>query len=235
MPRPSGAWDRYVWVAGIVFVVAIVVEAVVALGVGLTADDSAAKIANGLDEHHRRLVVLACLSIIYAVAFPIYLSALHNRLRADTDRGRILSTLVLIGGVLFVTLHAVPDIGIAGLLGAKLAAHGPPNDQSVVYALYLVVYGLQSAGDVFGSLFIVAVGLLARESRVLPRWLCSMAILVGLLFFFQGFGLGGVIGTFGLVLDGIGFVLFLIFVLVSSVIFVRRDGTGHRAAPVRTS
>jgi hypothetical protein len=43
------------------------------------------------------------------------------------------------------------------------------------------------------------------------------------LFFLQGFGLGGVIATFGLGLDGKGFVLFLIFVLVSSVTFLRRE------------
>jgi hypothetical protein len=48
-------------------------------------------------------------------------------------------------------------------------------------------------------------------------------LLVGVLFFLQGFGLGGVIHLFGLVLDLIGFVLFLIFVLVSSVIFLRRE------------
>jgi hypothetical protein len=40
--------------------------------------------------------------------------------------------------------------------------------------------------------------------------------IVGLLLFLQGFGLGGVIGTFALVIDGIG------FVLASSVILVRR-------------
>jgi hypothetical protein len=35
-----------------------------------------------------------------------------------------------------------------------------------------------------------------------------------------------VIGTFGLVLDGIGFMLFLGFVLVSSVILLRRENAG---------
>jgi hypothetical protein len=43
--------------------------------------------------------------------------------------------------------------------------------------------------------------------------------------FLQGFGLGGVIASFGLILDLIGFVLFLIFVLVSSVIMLRRENT----------
>ena len=47
--RPSSAWDRYAWVAGILFVVALVAETVVAFGVGVNQDDSAAKIANALD------------------------------------------------------------------------------------------------------------------------------------------------------------------------------------------
>ena len=36
--------------------------------------------------------------------------------------------------------------------------------------------------------------------------------------------LGGVIGTYGLVLDLIGFVLFLLFVLLSSVLLIRDRG-----------
>ena len=48
-------------------------------------------------------------------------------------------------------------------------------------------------------------------------------ILAGILFFLQGLGLGSVTASFGLVLDGIGFVLFVIFVLVSSVILLARE------------
>jgi hypothetical protein len=54
----------------------------------------------------------------------------------------------------------------------------------------------------------------------LCRW---ASILAGILFFLQGFGLGGVIASFRLVLDLIGFLLFLIFVLVSSVILLTRE------------
>ena len=43
----------------------------------------------------------------------------------------------------------------------------------------------------------------------------------------QGFGLGGVIGGYGLLLDLIGFVLFLVFVLLSSAILLRDRASAH--------
>ena len=79
-----------------------------------------------------------------------------------------------------------------------------------------------SVADVFGSLFALATGLIVLKSGVLPRWLGWISIVAGLMFFLQAFGLGGVIASFGLVFDIIGFVLFLIFVLASSIIFLRR-------------
>ncbi len=220
---PSRPWVRYAWAAGIVYVVALVAEIVVALGFGLTANDSAGKVASGLAEHHTRLLVITYLSAVYAIAFLIYLSSLYNLLRGDTDRSRILGSLVLVGGVLFITLHAVSDIGITGLVGAKLASFGSQHDPGISYTLYLMTYALESVGDVFGSLCFFAAGLLVLRSGVLPRWLGYVSILAGIFLFLQAFGLGGVIASFGLVLDGIGFVLALIFVLVSSVILLRRE------------
>ena len=219
----SRPWVRYAWAAGIVYVVALVAEIVVALGVGLTANDSAGKIARGLTEHHTRLLVITYLSAVYAIAFLIYLSSLCNLLRGDSDRPRILGSLVLVGGVLFITLHAVSDIGITGLVGAKLASFGSQHAHGLSYTLYLMTYALESVGDVFGSLCFFAAGLLVLRSGVLPRWLGYVSILAGILLFLQAFGLGGVIASFGLVLDGIGFVLALLFVLVSSVILLRRE------------
>ncbi|HEY2655812.1 MAG TPA: hypothetical protein VGI55_08490, partial [Solirubrobacteraceae bacterium] len=51
-----------------------------------------------------------------------------------------------------------------------------------------------------------------------------IAVIGGILLFLQAFGLGGVIGTYGLVLDLIGFVLFLLFVLLSSAFLLRSEG-----------
>lgn len=72
------------------------------------------------------------------------------------------------------------------------------------------------------------------RSDPLPRWLGRVSILAGLFFFLQGFGLGGVIASFGLVLDLIGFALFLTFVLVSSVIsLTRENAVPHASVPIK--
>jgi hypothetical protein len=229
--RTASAWERYAWVAGIVFVIALLAESVIATGAGLTQNDSAAKIATGLHEHRTRALLIAYLSTVYAVTFVIYLCGLYNFLRRDVEPARILGYLLLVGGVLFVALHAVSDIGITGLIGAKLASFAYQHDQGLLYTLYLVTYALDSVGDVFGSLAAVAVGLLVLKGTVLPRWLGWVSIVAGMMFFLQGFGLGGVIATFGLVLDLIAFVLFLLFVVASSAILLRR-GDSVRNMPL---
>ena len=171
------------------------------------------------------------LSVLYAAAFPIYLSKLHRLLRGPADRAGFLAPLVLIGGTVFVVLHAVSDVGIYALLGAKLATYGAQHDHGLSYALYLMTFALDSVGDVFGSLFALATGVLVLRSGALSRWLGWTAMLVGALLFLQAFTLGGVVASFGLLVDGVGFVLLLIFVLVSSIILLRRESTTSGTAP----
>jgi hypothetical protein len=227
-PQTATAWQRYAWAAGLGFVIFFVAETVVAIGVPVNQNDSAAKIATALHDHRGRLLVIAYLSVVYAVMFVIYLTRLNELLSADTDQPRFLGSWVLAGGMVFVALHAVSDIGITGLLGAKLATFGAQHDPGMSYTLYLTTFALDSVGDVFGSLFAVAAGVLVIANGTLPRWLGWASILAGILFFLQGFGLGGVIATFGLVLDLIGFLLFLIFVLVSTVVLLTRERSQSR-------
>ena len=218
----TDAGERYAWAAGIVFVLALVAEGVISTGVGLTQNDSAATIAAGLHAHEGRLLAVAALSIVYAVAFVVYLWKLHLLLRGAPERPAGLSTLVLIGLVLFVSLHAVSDIGITGMLGATVAAYSAQHDPGLAYVLYLLTFALDSVGDVFGSFGFLASGLLVLRTGVLPRWLGWVGVLAAPFLVLQAFGLGGVIATFGLVLDLIGFVLLLVFVAASSAVLLRR-------------
>jgi hypothetical protein len=211
-------WERRAWAAGIVFVVALLAEAAISAGIPINQDDSPAKIAGALRDHRTTLLVAGYLSTIYAVAFVVYVAKLHDRLRGVSQRPGVLHTLVLVGGVLLVALHGVSDVGIYGLIGGKLATY---HDEGISYTLYLLTFALDSVGDVFGSVFLISAGVLLLPSGILPRWLAWMAVVSGILLFLQGFGLGGVIATFGLVLDLIGFVLFLLFVLISSAMLLR--------------
>jgi uncharacterized protein DUF4386 len=218
----TDARERFAWTAGIVFVVALVAEGAISTGVGLSQNDSAATIAAGLHAHEGRLLAVAALSVVYAVAFVVYLWKLHLLLRGAPERPVPLSTLVLIGLVLFVSLHAVSDIGITGMLGATVAAYSAQHDPGLAYVLYLLTFALDSVGDVFGSFGFLASGLLVLRTGVLPRWLGWVAVLAAPFLVLQAFGLGGVIATFGLVLDLIGFVLLLVFVAASSAVLLRR-------------
>ena len=226
---PASVWERRAWGAGIVFVLALLAETAISAGLPINQDDSAAKIAGALRDHRNTVLVAAYLSVIYAVAFVIYIARLHDLLRDVTQVPRFLPTLVLIGGVLLVALHGVSDIGIYGLLGGKLATYAAHHEQGLSYTLYLLTFALDSVGDAFGSVFLIAAGLLVMQSRVLPRWLAWMSVIGGVLLFLQAFGLGGVIGTYGLVIDLIGFVLFLLFVLLSSAILMRDRGAAQPA------
>src|SRR5919106_4427071 len=130
---------RYAWAGGIVFVVALLSEAVITAVIPIDQDDSAAKIASEVDDHRKLLLVAAYLSAVYAVAFVIWLCRLHQLLRSQPGQPPVLGSLVLIGGVLFVALHGVSDIGIYGLLGGKLASY---HDEGLTYTLYLMTFAL---------------------------------------------------------------------------------------------
>ncbi|HEY2868719.1 MAG TPA: hypothetical protein VGJ11_04385 [Gaiellales bacterium] len=187
-PHPFARWERWGWMAGIVFVLALLAESVVATGIGLTHQESAATIARGLHAHEQRMIAIACISIVYAVAFVVYLWKLYVLLRGDPARPNDLGILVLVGGVLFVTLHAVSDIGLTGMLGARAA------------------------------------GLSILRTGDLPRRVGWVAVATAPFLLLQGFGLGGVIATFGLALDLVGFVLLLVFVAWTSVAGYRVAG-----------
>jgi hypothetical protein len=223
------ALERYGWIGGILYVVALITESVISLGFKISQDDSAAKIATSLDDHHKRLILVFCLCILYIAGFVIYLMRLDDLLRRASNERRFFASWVLLGGVLFVTLHGVSDVGIYGLLGGKVAAYSAQQEHGLSYTLYLLTFALDSVGDVFGSFFMLGSGLLVLTTRVLPRWLGWVAVAASPFLLVQAFGLGGVVANFGLALDLVGFLLLLIFVLASSVIGLTRASVAAAA------
>jgi hypothetical protein len=82
-------------VAGIVYVLAVVAESAVGLGVGINQNDSAAKIATELADHRTRLVVVEVLCVVYAARIECW--GFGNRWFAGggrTVRGRMVFPFV---------------------------------------------------------------------------------------------------------------------------------------------
>src|SRR5438552_1652772 len=105
--RRASVWERGAWAAGIVFVVALLAEAAISAGLPINQDDSATKIARQLQDHRHTVLVAAYLSVVYAVAFVIYLAKLHDLLRRVRTPPGFLHSLVRIGGVLLVAFHGL--------------------------------------------------------------------------------------------------------------------------------
>jgi uncharacterized protein DUF4386 len=222
MGTGSRALERYAWTGGILYVVALVSEAVISAGYKLSQDDSAAKIAQSLVDHRTSLIVVFSLSILYAVGFVVWLTRLDDFLRRASSERRFFTSWVLIGGLLFVALHSVSDIGIYALLAGKVATYAAQHDNELAYTLYLLTYALDSVADVFASLFMLVAGAQIVTARPFPCWLGWVGIAACPFLFLQAFGLGGVVSTFGLALDLIGFLLLLVFVAATSVVgFIR--------------
>lgn len=228
MGAERSIWHRYASIAGVIFVIAVIADIAIAAGIPINQNDSATKIAFELDKHSSNLIAIACVCVIYAAAFVVYIWKLHEHLRRNADESRRLALVVLVGGVLMVACHALSDVAITGLLGAKVASYAAQNEPGLSYALYLLTFAISSLGDVFGSVFMLAAGVLTFRTRLLPGWLGYVAMVAGVCLFLQGFGLGGVIGNFGLAFDLIGFGLFLLFVAASSLSMLR--GTRPLAA-----
>jgi hypothetical protein len=214
---PSTTWERYGWTAGIVFILALIGDLVVTSGIPLNQNSSPSKVAAELDKHSTSLIIVACVCVVYAAAFLVYAWRLYCHLRDDSRDRNTIATLVLVGALLMVACHALSDVAITGLVGGKIASYSAHNDPGLSYMLYLLTFAISSLGDVFGSIFMLAAGDLVLREPALPRWLGYVALVSALGLFVQGFGLGGVIGDFGLVFDLIGFVLFMLFVLASSI------------------
>lgn len=52
MVEADTRWQRFGWAAGIVFVVAVIADIAIAVGIPVNQDDSPAKLASELDKHH---------------------------------------------------------------------------------------------------------------------------------------------------------------------------------------
>ncbi|HWQ24934.1 MAG TPA: hypothetical protein VNK94_12575 [Gaiellaceae bacterium] len=216
-------WDRWAPLTGIVFVALIVVTFFVPTASPPSADDPAADVVAWFDKHETALLTSGFLSGLALVFFVWFLGSLHRRLR---DGGEPRLAVVAFGGGLLLAAVALLGIATQQYLAWGLAQD---LDAETVRALWLLGFG--GLAYAFPLVVLVeAVAVASIRSGVFPRWYAGLAFLAGLWFAvggaaYAGDGFFSPTGAYGF----IGFLAFLVWVLVTSVLLLTRQEQEQRA------
>jgi hypothetical protein len=223
-------------VAGLVFVVAILFSAFLP-GSPPMADDSTAKVIKYFHDHRDSILFANYLGGIGIVAILVFVAALRNFFRVAEGDLPAPSTLILTGGI---AAAAVATIG--GIFTTVLAYRIPGSGAAIspltlggslplVQSLYdLNLYAFTFLSFPLAVLIGGASAAIMR-TRALPSWLAMLGFVIvaiqlvaGAAFSTSGFFMpGGGVGF-------LGFISFLLWVLITSVVLLTRKPAAAAAA-----
>jgi hypothetical protein len=207
-------------VAGLVFTALVVASFFMPdiPGSDSPAEDIAAQLAADSPAHRLSLL----LGFLADVAFLIFLAGLWSRLRREEGPAGMFAALILAAGAAFVTLML-----ISGGLHLTLVqyASGGQHDPAVLPALTDLNQWVGAAILPPSAAMLLGATLAILTTRALPRWLGWLAAATAAL---QLIALAGVFQT---TIEGVvaiaalaGFLLFLVWVLATSVVLLLRPG-----------
>lgn len=216
----TGRPDRWAAVAGLVFS-AVIVASFFMPDIPTSespAEDIAARLA--ADSTGHRLSLL--LAFLGDVAFLVFLAGLWSRLRRGEGPAGMFAALVLAAGTAFVTLML-----ISGGLHLVLVqyASGDQLNPAVLPALADLNQWVGAAILAPSAAMLLGATVAILTTRALPRWLGWLAAVTAVL---QLIALAGVFQT---TIEGVvaitafvGFMLFLVWVLATSIVLLLRPG-----------
>ena len=166
-------WQRWAPLTGVVFVVVLVLSFLVG-GETPSADDSATEVVSFYTDNEGEMFMSAFLAALAAVFFLFFVGHLTNVLRSGERAGTDISGVARAGGI----VAAVGMLIFAGLtftLG-DVADELEPEAAQALNALNADFF-FPLAGGI--ATFLLATGLVAVRSRVLPPWLSWAALVIG--------------------------------------------------------
>lgn len=216
----AGRPDRWAAVAGLVFTALVLASFFMpeVPSSDTPAEDIAARLA--ADSSGHRLSLL--LGFLSDVAFLVFLAGLWSRLRRVEGPAGMSAALVLAAGAAFVALML-----ISGGLHLALVqyASGGQHDPAMLPALTVVNQWVGAAILAPSVAMFLGATLAILTTRALPLWLGWLAAATAVL---QAIALAGVFQT---TIEGVvgiaaffGFLLFLVWVLATSVVLLLRPG-----------
>jgi hypothetical protein len=224
-------WERWAAATGIAFVVFLVASAFIVPAAPPKAGDSIAKITSYYAKHRKALLTAGYLGGIATLFFLWFLGSLRSFLRAaEGGTGRL--SAVVFGAGLVTTAVALGSGAAANAITLKVL--GTPGSDAVVRALF----DLSSLAILFlwfpVAALAAATGTVAWRSGALPKWYAQVTLLFAIVFFMGGSGVyldSGPLATGG-VLAFIVFIVFALWVLLTSILLVQRVGKVAASGPM---
>jgi hypothetical protein len=214
-------YERYGAATGIVFVILVIVAFLVQPNPP-SSDAAPAEILEYVTDHDNALHVIQLIVGAAMFFFIWFIGTLRSCLAAaEGGRGRLASTAF--GGGLIASAALIVSFALTATAALHPATNGPDVTRALVDAGTMVLAVSAPAAVVF----FVANGLSLIRSGYLPSWLGWLAFVTAL---FNAFGLGNVFTDHGaFASDGvlgflIGFLLFLLWILLASIALYRRLG-----------
>jgi MFS family permease len=208
-------WERYGALAGLVFVVLVVIAAFIA-GTPPQPTDAPRKIHEFYRDHERALKAGVFLSGVGAVAFLWFLVSLWSRLREHR-----LAMMAVSGGVATIGF-ALVSAAITSTTALRIGDLAP-KQAKFFYSLQGIVIGMASFAI---AALVAATSIAALRAKVFPAWLGWASAALALAWLVAGLGVASeqsALFIYGFVI----LLVWLVWVLVISYFLLRPQ---HQAA-----
>ncbi|HYI14031.1 MAG TPA: hypothetical protein VEX37_01470 [Thermomicrobiales bacterium] len=223
----STDWERLAMLAGIGFIVALLASIFSAPSLA-GSDATLAEFADRYAADSSQHLTSTAMTGVAAVFFLGFLGGLASLLRRSEDSPGVLSLVAIGSGVASIVLVLAAQATYAA---AALVADVEGIQPDVVRGLDTVVFTLMQFSGFPRVAFLGAAALIMLRSANAPNWLGWLALAGAIV---GAIGLGGVSDYYGESILGLfaflGVILFAVWILATSVVYLRR---GERA-PVAT-
>jgi uncharacterized protein DUF4386 len=211
--------ERWAPLGGIIFVVLMFTGTLFVADVP-DADSPQQKIADYLtdDGNHTRNIVGAYIWVVGALSFLWFAAHLRSILRAAEGGTGILSNIAFGAGVIYSALMMVSAVAFAAVAYAVGLRDATVTDPDLVRVLPQLAWMILLLGAGFAGIVVVLTScIVSFQTRVLPRWLAWLGVVVAIALLFD--------------VIYVNIVPFLVWVLAASIVLLmRREETAAAAA-----
>lgn len=219
-------WERYGAVAGILFVILVVVGALIP-GAPPSPDDSLREVANYYEDHTGTIKAGAFLTGLAAVAFLWFLGSLWSAIRRNEETRRLAT--IAVGGGIVGLITAVTSIALNATVALAIDSAGATASVNPKF-IYLLSSTIGGMGNFGVAVLVLAVGVAAVRTGVFPAAFGLVSLVLAL-----GWIVAGLVvvtdATAIVTISFIVFLLWLIWVLVISFFLLRPQEQAEQAAP----